>query len=238
MSHPARFSKAVIDVIAEVLQGYTSIHACSTTGIHIHDPFAGTGERLWELSQMLEPPASISGTEIEAEFIKNQAVSVGDATERSTYPDHPYVIVTSPTYPNGMADSWSAKDPSTRKTYRAALREINAGDDRQLHDNNQGRYGYRGTSQKSSKRRAYWDIAERSVVNWDGAQMALVNVSDFIWSRGGVDNVERVCDEWQALMERHGWKIEANIPVGTPRMGYGANRHKRVPVERVLVCSR
>lgn len=240
MSHPARFSKEVIDVMVEILQGCHKMDAAvghRVTPFHLHDPFAGTGERLWDLAQRIDPPGWISGTEIEAEFIVNKWIRQGDATDASTYPTWPYVIVTSPSYPNGMSDSWDAQDGSKRKTYRSALKQI-TGVDRELHDHNMGRYGYRGTGQDSPKRAQYWNIASTAVANWGGASMVLVNVSDFIWSRNGVETIEPVTNQWANLLSRHGWVNQTQCPVGTRRMKFGANRDVRVDVECVLVGTR
>lgn len=233
MTHPARFSKEIIDVMVEILQGYQSV----TPIQHLHDPFAGTGERLWELAGRLEPRPWITGTEIEPEFIVNPWIRVGDATDPTTYPTPPYVIITSPSYPNGIADHWEAKDDSRRNTYRAALKTI-LGYDRSLSINNLGRYGYRGTGSLSSKRAKYWQLADRCICNWSGATMVLLNVSDFMWSKGGFDHIEPVVASWRAIMEKHGWEAKSVVPVGTPRLRYGTGSDKRVEVEKILVMSR
>jgi hypothetical protein len=239
MSHPARFSKEVVDAIVDILRPFCYQVKILRSFAHIHDPFAGTGERLDEIGERLE--VSWSGTEIEPEFIVSPHVVQGDATNPDDYPPFEWeggalVIVTSPAYPNGMADSWAAQDPSKRKNYRKALEEI-TGEDRQLHENNQGRYGYRGTGPTSKKRFEYWRIARDSVKNWDGASMVIVNVSDFIYSKRGVDHTEPVVAEWDNLLKEFGWQTY-RVPVGTRRMRHGANSDKRVPAEWILVGSK
>lgn len=243
MSHPARFSKEVVDTLVGLLQSLNAMDKAvgRRPGLWIHDPFAGTGERLYEIASRLDPPAEYSGTEIEKEFIvvhtsELGSVFQGDACDPRRYPGNPYIIVTSPAYPNGMADSWAAQDPSKRKNYRAALREI-TGEDRELHENNQGRYGYRGTTAKSKKRAEYWRIAREAVANWDKASLVIVNVSDFIYSKRGVDHTEPVVQEWADLLQEFGW-LTYRVPVGTRRMRHGANSDKRVPAEWILVGSR
>jgi hypothetical protein len=247
VSHPARFSKEVVDTLVDLLQSLNAMDRAvgHRPGLFIHDPFAGTGERLYEIASRLDPPARYSGVEIEPEFIvmgrtELGFVCEGDATNGQDYPaswpDRPYIIVTSPAYPNGMADSWAAQDPSKRKNYRKALEEI-TGEDRQLHENNQGRYGYRGTGPNSKKRVEYWRIARDSVKNWDGASMVIVNVSDFIYSKLGVDHTEPVVAEWDNLLKEFGWQTY-RVPVGTRRMRHGANSDKRVPAEWILVGSK
>lgn len=237
MSHPARYSKEVVDTLVTILRTFLGSDEGNDEPAHIHDPFAGTGERLDEIAERVGW-VSWSGTEIEPEFIISPHVVEGDACDPNAYP-YPFenvIIVTSPAYPNGMADSWAAQDPSKRKNYRAALREI-TGEDRELHPNNQGRYGYRGTTAKSKKRVEYWRIAREAVKNWDGASLVIVNVSDFIYSKRGVDHTEPVVQEWADLLQEFGW-LTYRVPVGTRRMRHGANSDKRVPAEWILVGSR
>ncbi len=244
MTHPARFSAEIVDVFADLLLAEWPDFMGRPV---LHDPFAGSGERLLELCNRLNW-GLFSGTEIEASFIEVDGVLHGSATDPSTYPPvrlpnetvtGGWVVITSPAYPNGMSDHHAARDDSKRYTYRKAVADIE-GADRPLHEDNMGRYGYRGTRRegRSEKRKAYWDIAERSVRNWGSAAMVLLNVSDFVYSRDGVEHVEPVVADWQALMRRHGWDYQTVVPVGTRRMGNGENRDKRVDAEYVIVCRR
>lgn len=229
--HPARFSKEIRDLLIDILRPLAEI----TDGFHIHDPFAGSGERLEEIAAAV--PCTWSGTEIEAEFIVNAGVSVGDATDPGTYPTFPYTIVTSPVYPNGMADSWAAADGSKRNTYRHRLAHM-TGRDRELHRNNMGRYGYRGTGPKSTKRAEYWRVAREAVAHWSTADAVIVNVSDFIYTKRGVEHVEPVVADWAGLLRSAGWTNQMHIPVGTRRNGHGANRDQRVDHETIIVATR
>lgn len=232
MTHPARFSPEVIDAVAEFL-----IHRWPPDLLAmpiLHDPFAGSGERLAELAQRCA--ASYSGTEIEQCLIVASGITCGDATNTFTYPTRPYVIFTSPAYPNGMADHFHARDDSVRKTYRKAVAEIE-GQDRELHENNQGRWGYRGTRRHgTSKRRIrYWEIASKAVACWGSAELVLLNVSDYKHSNG---QVEPVVQDWRDLLKSYGWARQTLIPVGTKRMRNGANRDERVDVEMIVVAER
>lgn len=99
-AHPARWSPQIIDVLRTELAGAP----------WVHDPFAGTGERLGALCD--EIGVEFSGTELEEAFIVDPRVVPGDSRDNRTYPRlpwpaigwGPYWIVTSPVYPNGMAD--------------------------------------------------------------------------------------------------------------------------------------
>lgn len=220
--HPARFSPEVLEFIPRVVP----------FGAHVHDPFAGTGERLGILCD--EYGWEFSGTELELSFIEDLRVTHGNATDPRTYPkvDH-WVIVTSPVYPNGVADHWHARDLSRRRNYRASVGK-NEGQDRELHIDNMGRYGYRNSGPNSPKRKAYWDIARRSVACWDRADLVVVNVSDYLWK----EVREPVVDEWHRLLEDAGWEIEAVQSVETPRDRSHANADVRVEAEAILVGRR
>jgi tRNA G10 N-methylase Trm11 len=114
VDHPAKFSKAVLEVIEPLnLQG---------VGL---DPFAGIGGvhalgwNTW-------------GIELEPEWAEQHPRNlVGDATFLP-FADWTFdYIVVSPCYGNRMADHHEAKDKSTRHTYRHTL-------GRKLHPNNAG----------------------------------------------------------------------------------------------------
>lgn len=207
----------------------------------MHDPYGGTGERLGAMADSLG--LTFSGTEIEQSFIVDPRVVHGDATDPTTYPTRSthgrWWICTSPTYANGVADDFKASDSSKRKTYRQAIATIE-GADRKLHPNNMGRYGYRGTKRdgRSSKRIAFWDIAASSVVNWDGAERVLLNVSDFVVGTDddGNDIIEPFVEDWLMLLERYDWYPVSSTPITTPRYKNGSDesRDKRVLNEMVI----
>ncbi len=218
--HPARFSPQIIATVTGLIP----------TGARVHDPFAGTGERLGRLADDLG--VTFTGTEIEPSFIVSPRVNVGDSTDPETYPPSPFVVVTSPVYPNGMADHFAATDGSHRNTYRAAVAS-NEGVDRPLHPKNMGCYGYRGTGPTSTKRAMYWRLAEAVVACWGGANLAIVNTSDFM-ARG---KIEAVTEPWKRLLKRCGWQIEDVHRVKTARNGYGANGDVRVNHEDIIVAT-
>lgn len=218
--HPARFTTEILEVIADRI----------APGTRVHDPFAGTGERLGALAD--RRGYIFSGTEIEPEFIVDPRVVQGDATDPDTYPTDEHVNVTSPAYPNGMSDNFVAKDPTKRNTYRAALHRI-LGHDRPLHPRNLGQYGYRPGRKVAEKKAAYWRIADAAVACWT-AGTVFVDVKDFIHSG---DVVEPVVDPWAELLERHGYRIVERVNVGTSGNRFGANR-ERVDHEVILVATR
>jgi|JI10StandDraft_1071094.scaffolds.fasta_scaffold08724_9 hypothetical protein len=230
--HPARFSPSIINCIS----GYIPF------GAQVHDPFAGTGERLGRMVDALalaedNPFCTFSGTEIEPCFIVDKRVVFGDATDPGSYPKGAgLVIVTSPVYPNGVADHFFAQITKwKRNTYRQAVAALE-GRDRELVPTNMGRYGYRGTSQKSKKRTAYWSLARTAVANWAHAEMVILNVSDFMVGK----DIEPLVEPWGLLLEENGWKITRVEQVATPRYKNGSDksRNERIDTEAVIVAVR
>lgn len=218
---PCPYSVPVIDVFRIIMLNDPIRYS------HIHDPFAGAGERMERLADHLG--IVFTGTEIEPAFIRSSCVAQGDSTDPSSYPvGSQYAIVTSPVYPNGMADDHEARDQSKRNTYRARLGTL-------MHQNNMGGKGYRGTKRggASLRRRQYWNLAERCVQNWGGAHTVLVNVSDFIHTVNGQRLTEPVVSDWVELLTRHGWVVVDVHDVKTQRQRYGANRI-RVEKESII----
>lgn len=221
MTHGAQFSPEIIAAFEMLIDpSYPQ-----------HDPFAGPGKRLGDLADRLG--FLLTGTEIELSFIEDKRIRHGDATDITTYPAVPFHVVTSPAYPNGMSDHWEAKDDSDRNTYRAWIKEIE-GADRELHEHNMGRYGYRGTGPQSRKRQEYWKLAIDTVHCWAGCERALVNVSDFIWSKDGHETREPVVAGWKLVLEQEGFRTVRIHHVETQRNSYGANGTVRVESEAII----
>lgn len=244
MPHPARYSSEVLDVAFDILRHEWPDWMGRPL---IVDPFAGTGERLHErCNRDMNDSWGYLGFEIEADFIEAPGIIHADATNPAVYP-HPgvdaidrWVILTSPVYSNGMCDNHRPRDTSKRRNYRAHKIEITGNPDAELDPANMGRYGYRGTKRPedggtSKRRAAYWDLAEKAVANWGRAEMALVNVSDFIYTRDGEEHIEPLVADWTSLLRGHGWDDITEHPVGTRRMKHGENADKRVDHEVVIV---
>jgi 3'-phosphoadenosine 5'-phosphosulfate sulfotransferase (PAPS reductase)/FAD synthetase len=247
VKHPARFSQAIIERFTTLLEADEIVH----------DPFAGTGERLGHLADALD--LHFTGTEIERAFIVDPRVKQGDSRLMTTYPwpliyRAPFTIVTSPVYANGMADNFkptgvcstcegggsvagercppcagSGQRIINRKTYRNALIEATGDPDVLLQPGNMGAHSYRA-GRKAADR--YWDIANAVIAQWGpaGATRALVNVSDFVKAGETVPHVF----EWVNALTDAGWRIERLHAVETPRMGNGANRDARAPYEAII----
>lgn len=190
----------------------------------MHDPFAGTGERLGQLCDQLG--LTFTGCEIEPEFIKDRRVWVGDSRYGESYPYwHRHCVVTSPVYPNGMTDHFKPKDNSRRITYRQVLASI-LGHDRPLDLGNMGRYGPRQGKKSAS---TYWQLAAECIEHWP--TQVVVNVSDCIHNK----EVYPVVEHWAKLLVDRGYHISIRR-VETPRMRYGANGNSRVDTEAVITA--
>lgn len=218
--HPSQFSPEVLEVMAPILQAWN---------LPVHDPFAGPGVRLGRLCDELG--LAFSGTEIEPEFIVDPRVRQGDSTTTwwDSYPSplKPYVIVTSPVYPNGMADHFHARDDSERHTYRQALAKIR-GKDRELAGNNMGRWGARSGRTAELE---HFRLANSVVRHWPPAKV-LLNISDFITGGKTYDLIGR----WKVLLDIWDYIVTDQIPVHTRRQRKGANGDARVDHEVVLVA--
>jgi hypothetical protein len=216
VNHPAQFSKELLPALERPLAEWH---------LPVHDPFAGTGERLGQLCDQLG--LTFTGTEIEPEWIVDARVRHGDSTEAGAYPTGEYVVATSPTYPNGMSDHFKASDHKGRNTYRHALQRTNGGQDRELHPNNSGRYGVRYHTDGH-----YWKLMQAAVAHWPA--LVIVNVKDFI--TGG--KVYRLVEKWTELLREHGYDVVEQLDVACPGNRFGANRDDRVETEAVLVAHR
>jgi hypothetical protein len=191
----------------------------------VHDPFAGTGERLGRLCDELG--FEFTGTEIEPEWIVDARVHRGDSTDADAYPTGEYVIATSPSYPNGMADHFKASKIEGRNTYRQALARTRGGADRPLHVNNTGRYNIRRGQHIEAQ---YWTLVRAAVAHWP--DRAVVNVKDFYYEN---TKIYPLVDKWTELLGDYGYEIVDRTDVETPGQRYGANP-ERVEAEAVLVA--
>jgi hypothetical protein len=226
--HPAQYSAELLPHLARPLAAW---------GLAVHDPFAGPGFRLGALCDQLGLP--FTGTEIVDTWVVgavNQRpgdprVAPGDSTSPLTYPGGAYAICTSPTYPNGMADDFKAKDWERRNTYRHAEQRARGGvDPGKLHPRNTGRYGPRRGESSVAR---YWALMRAAVRHWP--DRAVVNVKDVTVRR----RLYQVVRPWVALLEEHGYEIVDQVDVKTRGQREGANLHDQpVESEAVLTCER
>jgi hypothetical protein len=133
------------------------------------------------------------------------------------------VVVTSPTYPNGVSDHWEPQERSQRYTYRTAL-----GHD--LDPDNSGRYSIRKGAKALD---LYWAIVRSAVQCWaDRGANALVNVKDFIHD----GDVYKLADEWCDLLRSCGYQVHHRVKIPVKGMRNGANREARLEYEEIIVA--
>jgi hypothetical protein len=211
--HPAPFSEPIIDALRVLLPAEVSEDTI------VHDPFAGEGLRLGRLCDELG--YAFSGADLEHWQGSDSRVVQADSTRPSSYPEKPFVVVTSPTYNNGVNDHFQPSDSSRRLTYRVAAGHA-------LHTNNTGRYSGRGSVKGEL---AYWKITRRCIRWWP--DLAIVNVKDSI--RSG--QVYPLVDLWRTLLRGSGYGVK-RYDVECPGWRYGENSDVRVDSEAILVAKR
>lgn len=211
MSHPAQFSKPIIDALRIELEGANKT---------VFDPFAGLGVRLGELCDELGVP--FLGIDIEDWPGRDKRVWLGDATNLISYPYDDFIIVSSPTYPNGISDHFKSNDKSKRFTYRSAL-------GKDLQENNTGRYSIRGGQKKWDK---YWELVSKCVDCWSAKKAdAYINIKGFI-HKGELVDLPKL---WKDLLSQRGYDIVKEIEIPCPGIRMGANREARLDNEVILV---
>lgn len=206
VSHPARFSKPLLPVFADLLE----------PGMRVLDPFAGAGG-IHELADLIE--VEITAIEIEPEWAHlHPLTDVGEALDLK-YDDETFdAIVTSPTYGNRLADHHNASDPELRRSYTHdlghELSETNSGD---LHWGDE----YREFHQ------AAWREAVR-VLKPEGR--FVLNIKDHI--RAG--KWQDVAGWHVATLAELGLVVVAVRPVITGHLRQGENAEARVAAELVI----
>ena len=213
VSHPAKFSKELLPVLAKYAFG------------DIIDIMGGTG-RAGLLKELNKDIKSVTINEIEPEWAeqafdnKVDNVIIGDAKNLTGTYD---CIVTSPPYGNRMADCFKASNPdSMRRRYAGDLgRNVSEGSVSCLHFGK----GYEEVI------RDIYDIVLENIK----FKRFVLNVSNFIRKFKEVD----VIGWYKNYFDEKGFVLIVEEKVVTRRQkGVGANTHLRVPTESILVFER
>lgn len=211
-AHPVPYSATIIEALADIIPEHVP------EVLAIHDPFAGEGVRLGALCDRLG--IVYTGSDLEKWRGHDKRVTVGDATERASYPTHPHAVVTSPTYNNGVNDHFrpGATDTSRRLTYRVAAGHA-------LDETNTGRWS--GRSSKKGEA-TYWRLHEEALKCWPA--IALVNVKDSVRAGATYPLVEK----WHAMLNAFGYQV-TEVGVDVTGWRYGANAEARSTTEAILI---
>lgn len=193
-AHPARFTPAILGVIAGHLE----------PGWSVFDPFCGVGG-VHQL-RALVPGLRTEGCEIEPKWAAAHPDTVcSDLFDLGFPPGRYDAVVTSVTYGNRMADTFKATNPTGRRSYTLVYGE-------DLHTNNAGRLQW-GPEYRRFHQRAWAHITP-----W--APKLILNVKDH--QRGG--ERQAVTRWHQACLTLLGWQLdeEQEVPAA-PGYRYGAN---------------
>lgn len=206
ISHPARFSKQLFPVFADLLE----------PGMTVLDPFAGAGG-IHELADFID--IHITAVEIEPEWAAlHPLTDVGDALDLK-YDDGTFdAIVTSPTYGNRLADHHNASDPELRRSYTHDL-------GRELSEENSGDLHW-GEAYRDFHARA-WTEAVR--VLKPGGRFVL-NIKDHIRAGSWQD----VAGWHVSALHALGLEVFAFRPVVTGHLRQGENAALRADAEMII----
>jgi hypothetical protein len=211
--HGARFTRALLGAIPE------RWHAGHDA---VLDPFAGEGHEL--IAWCERRGLAFTLNDLELWDHRDRRVGQADATDPASYPTDRRLIVTSPTYGNGVNDHFAPRDAERRdNTYRTWL-------GRDLHENNSGRYTVRHGGAKEER---YWALHRQAVAIWaERGFDVLLNVKDFP-VRG---ELYALADRWAELLEQYGYTVVDRINVPTPGIRYGSNTDTSLDHE-VWICA-
>jgi DNA modification methylase len=203
--HPAPFSNGVLRVIADLLEGATTVL----------DPFAGVGG----IHKLVEQGFDTTGVEIEKDWAEaSERTQVGNALKLKFDADSFDAIATSPTYGNRLADDYDASDPQARSSYRFDLGHA-------LAPNNSGGMKW-GAKYRSFHEKAW---AESYRVLKPGGRFVL-NMKDHI--REGV--WQDVAGWHVETLVSLGLRVIAVRPVVTRGINRGENAEARTEAELVI----
>lgn len=218
ISHPARYSAALIPVFLELLDPL--LNQYGPGNVTVLDPFAGVGG----IHVLADHGYDTHGIEIEPKYAAtHRRTKRGDATDLPFDDNQFWAVVTSPCYGNRLADSYNSADPEARRSYHHDLgRKPSKGSAATLH--------WKGADEGDycTLHDTAWCEAVR--VLRPGGRLIL-NVKDHIRD-GHIQDVSA----WHAdvLGRRLGLRLVAWRAVTTPGLRSGENGEARVPVEYVI----
>lgn len=232
--HPAKFSKDIVDAIAEMIVDH---HGGSSQYATVLDPFGGIGlihelsarDQPWETFAVeLQPGWAAQSArhgwtyggdwfEFTPRVSQFQRFDHGDkAWVREDSPPYFDVVATSCTYGNRMADKHNAKEDSKRMTYAHTLRR----NGEELHPESSG-----GMQWGEPYRFFHMAAWRKAALLLDMGGLLIVNVKDHV--RGG--KLIQVADWHRGVIAQlcgRDWKMEIceDVHIEVRGMGFGQNQ--------------
>jgi SAM-dependent methyltransferase len=219
VSHPARFSKPLIDAFAEILE------ANPRPIKSVLDPFAGTGK----IHDLAEKGYSTLGVEIEPEWaMMHPQTVIGDAVHLPFSNASFDAVVTSPCYGNRYADHHNAADGSSRRSYKHDLgRDLDPGNAGQMHWGDE----YRSLHQRA------WLEAHRVLVP---GGLLVLNIKDHYRTvKRGEPSQRQYVSGWHvSTLSRIDCTLLYHREVPARGMRAGENADLRIAAEQIYVFSK
>lgn len=207
ITHPAKYTDALLPVMAEMIQG------CN----HIIDPFAGSG-KIHHL-RYFGYTGGITAIEIEPEYaLMDVNTIIGNALHLD-FSDNTFDgAITSPTYGNRMADHHVARDLSKRNTYRHTLNH-------KLHPDNSGQLQW-GNEYREFHKKAWIEL--RRVLQPNA--VFVLNCKNHIRH-----TVEQYVTEFHSeYLQSIGFTLVNHVKVNCKGNRFGKNGNIRIQYESIL----
>lgn len=227
MSHPAPFSKAIVCVLAAQL---TAAFTSQQAPLRVLDPFAGTGR----IHSLKGQKCATLAIEIEPEWAEESALSgetiCADSIAWALGTTEMFdAIITSPVYPNGVADNYVGAGKTRRNTYASHLgRKVTDGSNAGL-----GRW----SSPKQRDAHIAWQVTawKALIPRIVPGGVLILNTKDPMWSQNNSHSVGPFTSTlWTLLAEQHALVLEHLETIATRGLPDGLHSEQRTGFEYVL----
>jgi len=231
--HEAQFSTQLLDPIVEALLEFVDPAVFVHPDAVLFDPFGGIGHKLAQIAERVGmTPLAF---EIEPGYFDAGAthpcVVRGDSTSLPIIDSTVSAAVTSPVYPNGMADNFRSRDfdQSVRHTYVHNLRAFH-GPSYELQANNTAGVGHPRASKKALAR-----MYEIHCQVWAEVHRVLIPGGVFVVNTKDTPKIP-FTDDTTAQLREAGFEIVAQRIIGTPGHNHGENHENKKTYEVITIA--